>query len=75
MSTNLERHKAGYVAVRLIHQILGTTINMNLWCENAHEYKTLCEAVKVVPFKGFDGKYFTLTPMLKVLSVEKKVVE
>ena len=76
-STKLERHKAGYVAIRLIHKCgnqPGELHTMNLWCEHAEEYRLLCEAV-LGEWEGFKGKYYTLSYELNILSIEKKVVE
>lgn len=73
--TSLERHRAGYVAVKLTYVIDTEPLVMNLWTENAEEYRKFTEAVRALEFQGFEAKYFTLSRSMQILSVEKKVVE
>ena len=73
--TSLDKHRAGFVAIKMTYVIDTEPLVMNLWTENAEEYRKLTEAVKATPFAGFDAKYFTLSQMLQILAIEKKVVE
>jgi hypothetical protein len=66
-----DRVRSGYVPVEIRYMHASELRKMTLWCEHQEEALALMGVFMKPKFPGFRGKYFTLAPGLKMVSIER----